>query len=118
MQYIIAGGEDMADDTQMMKGILEGCVLTLLKAEPLYGYIVVERLKSYGFDAAEATVYPILIRLEKKGELKYEKRPSNLGPPRKYYELTDKGINALSGFLHSWRATSSLVNNLLKEESI
>ena len=89
----------MADDTQMMKGILEGCVLGLLKAEPLYGYLLVDRLKSYGFDAAEATVYPILTRLEKKGELKHEKRPSNLGPPRKYYALTDKGKSALSDFL-------------------
>ncbi len=106
----------MADDTQMMKGILEGCVLALLRTEPLYGYLVVERLRGYGFDAAEATIYPILTRLEKKGDLQYKKRPSNLGPPRKYYELTDKGQNALSIFLHNWKTTRNLVDSLLKGE--
>ena len=105
----------MADDTQMMKGILEGCVLALLKNEPLYGYLIVERLQGFGFDAAEATVYPILTRLEKKGDLRFEKRPSNLGPPRKYYILTNRGFEALKSFRKSWAATSRIVDDMLEE---
>ncbi len=105
----------MADDTQMMKGILEGCILALLKNEPLYGYLIVERLQGFGFEAAEATVYPILTRLEKKGDLRFEKRPSNLGPPRKYYALTEKGERALTGFKENWEGTSRIVGEILKE---
>ena len=52
----------MADDTQLMKGILEGCFLALLRLEPSHGYRVVERLNAFGFDTVEATVYPILNR--------------------------------------------------------
>ena len=98
-----------------MKGILEGCILALLKKEALYGYLIVERLKGFGLEAAEATVYPILTRLEKKGDLKSEKRPSSLGPPRKYYMLTDKGEKAFEGFRRSWDSTSRIVGDILKE---
>ena len=107
----------MATDTQLLKGILEGCILALLKREPSYGYRVVERLRAFGFgDVAEATVYPILNRLEKKGELTFEKRPSALGPPRKYYGLTGAGEDALNRFAASWQTTSGIVERVLEED--
>ena len=117
MQYVIEV-VNMADDTQMMKGILEGCILALLKREPGHGYRIVERLNASGFDTAEATVYPILNRLEKKGDLFFDKEPSSLGPPRKVYALTRTGERALREFEASWAATSRIVGQLLKEESL
>lgn len=116
--YCIVVGDDMASETQLMKGILEGCILSLIGKEPGHGYRVVERLRSAGFDdVAEATVYPILKRLEKKGELAFHKQPSDLGPPRKVYALTAQGKEALIAFERRWSATAEVVDALLKEES-
>jgi PadR family transcriptional regulator PadR len=108
----------MAQQTQLMKGILEGCILSVVSARQSYGYKVVEAMRAFGFsDIAEATVYPILNRLEKKGDLKYEKRPSQIGPPRKYYGLTQQGKQALADFKQSWHNTSNIVQKVLEEES-
>ena len=107
----------MANETQMLKVILEGCILALLKNGEVYGYKIVESLKSYGFsDVQEATVYPILTRLNKKGYLDFEKRPSDLGPPRKYYRLTKLGKNELINFSISWNDISKNVDRLFKEK--
>ncbi|MBN1624510.1 MAG: helix-turn-helix transcriptional regulator [Clostridia bacterium] len=105
----------MARDTQLLKGLLEGCILALLEREVTYGYKVVEKLANYGFrEPQEATVYPIMNRLEKKGLLKSEKRPSELGPPRKYYILTDKGNEELKCFLLDWKEMKLTVERLLE----
>ena len=107
----------MASESQMMKGILEGCVLALLSHTSSYGYRVVERMRTFGFsDVAEATVYPILTRLEKKGQLSVEKRRSAIGPPRKYYALTTAGHAALAQFESNWHDTVRIVGRVLKEE--
>ena len=104
-------------DAQMRKGILEGCILALLRQELSYGYRVVERLRAFGFgDVQEATVYPILNRLEKKGLLTYEKRPSDVGPPRKYYKITDRGEQAFGRFVDNWDSMRGLVQAVLKEQ--
>ncbi len=106
----------MAQETQMLKGILQGCILVILADGEMYGYKVVELLKNYGFDDInEATVYPILTRLEKQKLLFFEKRPSELGPPRKYYSLTKQGKEELKLFVQSWNAITGKVNNILKE---
>ena len=106
----------MASDTQMIKGILEGCVLAVLRKEASYGYRVVELLRELGFaDISEATVYPLLSRLEKKGDVSFEKKSSKLGPPRKYYSLTGQGQGALESFIQSWEKTSGIVGSVLGE---
>ena len=57
----------MAQETQLLKGMLEGCILGLIDCEASYGYLIVEKLRSAGFESMqEATVYPILTRLEKE----------------------------------------------------
>jgi len=105
----------VARDTQLLKGLLEGCILALLKNEVTYGYRVVELLSSYGFrDPQESTVYPILNRLEKKGLLKSEKRPSELGPPRKYYMLTAGGERELAEFRSEWENLKQTADKLLE----
>ncbi len=106
----------MAQETQMLKGILQGCILVIMSDAEMYGYKIVESLKDYGFtDINEATVYPILTRLEKQGLLHFDKRPSELGPPRKYYSLTTEGKEELNLFIQSWKDISGKVNVIIKE---
>jgi PadR family transcriptional regulator PadR len=112
MYYI--EGEMMANDTQIVKGILEGCILKIISKEELYGYKTVEILNEIGFDVNEATVYPILTRLENKGDLKVEKRPSPLGPMRKYYFLTEEGRQSLDEFQDTWRRIMKMVNQVME----
>lgn len=104
----------MANDTQMVKGILEGCILKIISKEELYGYKTVERLNEIGFEVNEATVYPILTRLENKGHLKVEKRPSPLGPMRKYYFLTREGQENLLEFHETWLRMMKMVNEVME----
>ncbi|MCL2165525.1 MAG: PadR family transcriptional regulator, partial [Oscillospiraceae bacterium] len=79
----------MTDDlTEMLKGVLEGCVLEIINSRETYGYEITRELNALGFcDVVEGTVYTILIRLEKNGLVQISKKSSNLGPPRKFYRL-------------------------------
>lgn len=106
----------MNDDTQLLKGILEGCILELLSKEPAYGYRIIEVLSDIGIDTNEATVYPILIRLQKQGALSIEKRPSPFGPDRKYYSLTTEGIAILERFRASWERIRLFVEQVQERE--
>ena len=64
-----SGGESLIP-SQMLKGTLEGCVLAVLRKEECYGYEISQRLESYGFGRVpEGTVYPLLLRLEKRGAI-------------------------------------------------
>ena len=60
----------------------------------------------------EGTLYPLLTRLKKDGLLAYEWQESTQGPPRKYYCLTDEGLNALTQLNASWEEISNTVNYL------
>ncbi|NTW44693.1 MAG: PadR family transcriptional regulator [Anaerolineaceae bacterium] len=105
----------MSNDTQIVKGILEGCILKIISEEELYGYKIVEILNNIGFDVNEATVYPILARLQNKGMLKVDKRPSPLGPSRKYYFVTKIGQENLKEFQVTWARIMELVNRVMKD---
>ena len=60
----------MYDKSQLMRGTLEGCILQILSRETTYGYQIVTSLTEYGFeDIKEGTIYPLLVRLEKKNKL-------------------------------------------------
>jgi PadR family transcriptional regulator, regulatory protein PadR len=89
--------------TEMLKGTLEGIVLTILAVRPAYGYEITARLREQGFsDIAEGTVYALLIRLEHKGFVDVEKVPSEMGPPRKVYALNAQGRDYLDEFWKTW----------------
>lgn len=103
----------MNNDTQIFKGILEGCILKMIEHEAMYGYRAVEKLKNVGFEVNEATVYPILLRLQNGGHLVVDKRPSPLGPTRKYYSLTQKGERALRQFERTWGRIKNVVDNVM-----
>lgn len=103
----------MSIETQILKGLLEGCLLKIIEKEEIYGYKAVERLNEIGFDVNEATVYPILTRLTNKGILRVEKRPSPYGPDRKYYFITDLGEESLQEFDTTWQHIQSVVNKVM-----
>ena len=102
--------------SQMRKGMLEYCVLLLLRKEPSYANDIINRLKSVEMIVVEGTLYPLLTRLKKDGMLSYEWRESTQGPPRKYYALTSQGELALAELDGAWNELARTVG-LLKAES-
>lgn len=105
------------DDTQLMKGILEGCVLAIISEGETYGYEILQKLSEFGFDSLqEGTMYPVLTRLEKKGYIGCRKAKSPLGPIRKYYSLTDSGAEYLAGFRESYQRITKCANAVLHME--
>jgi DNA-binding PadR family transcriptional regulator len=97
----------------MLKGVLEGCVLEVISRKPTYGYDITQQLRRLGFvDVVEGTVYTILLRLEKNNLVSIEKQSSEVGPPRKFYSLTEAGNNELATFWARWNFVSSKINEL------
>ncbi len=89
--------------TEMLKGILDGIVLSILSNRPAYGYEITARLRAQGFsDIAEGTVYALLVRIEQRGFVHVEKVPSEKGPPRKVYSLNAQGREYLEEFWSTW----------------
>ncbi len=103
----------MDNITEMLKGILEGCILEIISRKETYGYEITRRLNSLGFsDVVDGTVYTILVRLEKNNLVTIQKKPSELGPPRKFYSLNDKGWEELRRFWERWDFIASKINEL------
>ena len=103
----------MDDLTEMLKGTLEGCVLEIIGSEETYGYAITRRLNELGFaDVIEGTVYTILLRLERNALVQVTKRPSEVGPPRKFYALNDAGRRELATFWEKWQYVSSRIDRL------
>ncbi|MFJ1581247.1 PadR family transcriptional regulator [Streptomyces sp. NPDC088182] len=103
----------MDDLTEMLKGTLEGCVLEIIGSQETYGYAITRQLNELGFaDVVEGTVYTILLRLERNKLVQVTKRPSGVGPPRKFYSLNDAGREELAKFWAKWQYVSSRINKL------
>jgi len=93
----------MDDLTEMLKGVLEGCVMQILSHGQSYGYQIVKALNQVGFTSvSEGTVYPILVRLENKQLVDTSRVRSDVGPPRKVYALNAAGSAALQSFWQRW----------------
>lgn len=102
----------------MLKGVLEGTILEIISRHTTYGYDITQRLHSLGFeDVVEGTVYAILTRLERSGFVKAEKQPSEVGPPRKFYSLTEDGHKELQNFWRKWDFVSSKINELRSNDN-
>jgi len=105
----------LKDITEMLKGVLEGCVLEIIGRGKTYGYEITRQLRKLHFaDVVEGTVYAILVRFEKNKLVNIEKKPSEIGPSRKFYTLTKKGREELRRFWAKWEFVSSRINNLKK----
>jgi DNA-binding PadR family transcriptional regulator len=99
--------------TEMLKGVLEGCVLEIISRGETYGYEITRRLNTLGFaDVVDGTVYTILIRLEKNGLVDINKQPSDMGPPRKFFTLNEAGREELDRFWEKWEFVASKIMEL------
>jgi PadR family transcriptional regulator PadR len=87
---------------QMRKGVLELCILSLLKSEDAYASDIIEHLKKAKMIVVEGTLYPLLTRLKNADVLSYRWEESKSGPPRKYYTLTEYGQKILDELHATW----------------
>ncbi len=101
--------------TQLRKGVLEYCVLACLRQRPAYGLELATQLTTARLLTSEGTLYPLLSRLRKQGLVESTWQESTSGPPRRYYQLTDHGVNALTAFADTWRPFSEDVTAILEE---
>lgn len=98
--------------SQMRKGMLEYCILLLLKRQAAYASDIIQQLKEADLLVVEGTLYPLLTRLKKDGLLAYKWQESTQGPPRKYYCLTDEGQNFLKELDIAWGEIERTINVL------
>ena len=104
--------------TEMLKGVLEGCVLEIISRKETYGYEITRRLNALGFtDVVDGTVYTILLRLEKNKLVDITKKSSDKGPPRNFFTLNDAGREELRRFWEKWGFVASKINQLKEEQS-
>lgn len=102
-------------NTQYKKGVLELCVLSLLKKRDCYGYEISEYL-SDRIDIADGTVYPILRKLKSDGLLTTYLQEESGGPPRKYYALSDLGKKSYEKDKAEYLSFAQTIKNLLEED--
>lgn len=112
-------GERNLSTTQMLKGIIDGCLLAIIKEKEVYGYEMAEKLESYGFHSfSEGTIYPLLMRMQREGLVTSTLKKSTAGPRRKYYSLTPKGELELKNFIERWQNLQSNVNGVIQQHTI
>ncbi|MHC4547050.1 MAG: PadR family transcriptional regulator [Planctomycetota bacterium] len=105
--------------TQLRKGMLELCILNAIRGTSLYGYDIVRKLRKIdGLVISEGTIYPILSRLKREGFVQTTIKESTEGPPRKYYELTNKGRTILNEMNDYWQDIKTGTDALGREEKL
>ncbi len=97
---------------QMRKGVLEYCILAILSSSDKYASDIINELKEAKMIVVEGTLYPLLTRLKNAGLLSYRWEESSQGPPRKYYELTEKGRDFQNELDASWQELVDAVNHI------
>lgn len=102
---------------QMRKGVLEFCILSVLKQKEAYTSEILETLKEAKLLVVEGTIYPLLTRLKNDELLNYRWEESSSGPPRKYYELTKEGEIFLEGLAETWDELSQAVTIITTQNS-
>jgi PadR family transcriptional regulator PadR len=103
--------------SQLRRGVLEYCVLSLLSDTSLYAFDLVRRLsEADGMVISEGTIYPLLSRLRREGRVSTTWAESAEGPPRRYYALTPAGERALLAFTADWRRFRDTVDALLPKD--
>lgn len=102
---------------QMRKGILEFCILSLINEKEMYVSDLIEELKKGKLDVVEGTLYPLLTRLKNGEFLSYRWEESTGGPPRKYYQMTEKGKLFLAELLNTWNDLTDSVNQIIKNNN-
>src|ERR671930_357899 len=100
--------------TQLLRGVLDLCLLAVMDEGPAYGYEMTKRLRARGLSiVGEGSIYPALARLEREGLVDTYRAASNGGPPRKYYRPSREGRRALAAGVAEWRAARDAVDGVL-----
>jgi PadR family transcriptional regulator PadR len=100
--------------TELRRGVLEHCVLAVLREDESYAFDIVRVLSGAGeLVTSEGTIYPLLARLRRDGLVTTDWRESDAGPPRRYYRITDAGRHALDAFGGDWARFRDAVDALL-----
>ena len=102
---------------QMRKGVLEYCILSILKDGEAYTSDILDNLKGAKMLVVEGTIYPLLTRLKNAGLLSYRWEESLSGPPRKYYSLTETGKLFLKELNTTWSELQQAVNRVTSEKN-
>jgi PadR family transcriptional regulator PadR len=100
---------------QMKKGILEYCILAIIKRGEVYASDILEELKQAQLIVVEGTLYPLLTRLKNEGLLSYQWVESKSGPPRKYFQLTPEGNAFLNELELTWNELTDSVNQIIQK---
>jgi PadR family transcriptional regulator PadR len=98
--------------SQMRKGVLEFCILSIIQKGEVYPSDIVEQMRAANLHILEGTLYPLLTRLKNAGLLNYRWVESVTGPPRKYFVLTEDGSKAFDVLLNTWNEMTGAVNKL------
>jgi PadR family transcriptional regulator len=100
--------------SQMLRGVLDLCLLAVMDEGPAYGYEMTKRLRARGLSiVGEGSIYPLLGRLERDGLVETYRAASDGGPPRKYYRPSSAGRTALASGISEWRAARDAVDAVL-----
>jgi PadR family transcriptional regulator PadR len=100
--------------TQLLRGVLDLCLLAVMEEGPAYGYEMTKRLRARGLSiVGEGSIYPLLGRLERNGLVETHRAASDGGPPRKYYRASRAGQRALAAGVSEWRAARDAVDAVL-----
>jgi len=100
--------------TQLLHGVLDMCLLSIIDEEASYGYEMVNKLRERGLDlASEGSIYPLLSRLQKQGMIDGYLVQSSEGPARKYYRMSDRGRRTLVQWRDEWESFRSSVDDVL-----
>jgi len=103
--------------SQMLRGVLDLCLLAVIVDEPAYGYEMTRRLRARGLSAVgEGSIYPLLGRLEREGLVATYREVSDGGPPRKYYSASPSGRRALAEGVQAWHDVRGEVDAVLAME--
>ena len=100
---------------QMRKGVLEFCILSVLKEKDAYTSEILDTLKTAKLLVVEGTVYPLLTRLKNAELLTYRWVESNSGPPRKYFVMTEKGLTFYAELERTWKELADAVHTITNE---
>jgi PadR family transcriptional regulator PadR len=103
--------------SQMRKGVLEFCILSIIQKGEVYPSDIVEQMKAANLHILEGTLYPLLTRLKNAGLLNYRWVESVSGPPRKYFVLTEEGNKAYEVLLKTWNDMTGAVNQLTQSSN-
>ena len=99
---------------QMRKGVLELCILSILRENEAYASDIISKMKEVELIVVEGTLYPILTRLKNDGLLDYRWEESKSGPPRKYYKLTQLGETTVGELKNSWNELVKSIHKIIK----